>query len=69
LKLYEDGDLKKEDIINLINADNLKQIRKVIDSDFSDGVDKLKPIKEKLEELGFSHISYFEIKVCILFEK
>lgn len=69
LKLYEDGDLKKDDILQCANSDNLKQVKKIIDSYFSENIDKLKPIKEKLEELWCTNISYFEIKVCILFEK
>lgn len=69
LKLYEDGDLKKDDILQCVNSDNLNQVKKIIDSYFSENIDKLKPIKEKLEELWCTNISYFEIKVCILFEK
>jgi|GEM_PF-1129695 len=51
LKLYEDGDLKKDDILQCVNSDNLNQVKKIIDSYFSENIDKLKPIKEKLEEL------------------
>ncbi|MDD2516201.1 MAG: RecQ family ATP-dependent DNA helicase [Candidatus Gracilibacteria bacterium] len=64
-KLYENGDLLRSDILKIADIDNLKNIKKVIDSDFSGQIDKLRFIKDRLEELGFSNISYLEIKVCI----
>jgi len=70
LKLYERGDLGLMDMINLLDLDNLKEVKKVIEEFFWANRDKLKPIKEKLEELWFPLVSYFEIKgALVMMEK
>ncbi len=65
LSLYEDSELNLSDIIKLINFSNIEFIKDIINNDFLWNIDKLKPIKEKLEELWRKDISYFEIKVSI----
>ena len=65
IRLYEDGKLWLMDILKLVNFDNLKKVKEVIDNDFWWASETLKPIKEKLEENWNKNISYFEIKTCI----
>ena len=66
LKLYEKWDLWLNDILKLVKFDNLKESKNIINEFFWWKVDKLKPIKEKLEELCFNEISYFEIKMTLV---
>ena len=49
-------------MIKLLDLNHLKEVKRVVEESFGSNVDKLKPIKEKLEEEGFGNISYFEIK-------
>jgi len=65
LKLYEKWDLSLIDILKLTNFDNLNKIKNVIINELNNDIEKLKPIKEKLEELWFYDISYLEIKIAI----
>ena len=70
LKLYERGDLWLMDMIKLLDLNHLKEVKRVVEESFGSNVDKLKPIKEKLEEEGFGNISYFEIKwALVMIEK
>lgn len=66
LKLYEGWKLWLSDILKLVKFDNLKESKNIINEYFWWEVDKLKPIKEKLEELWFNEISYFEIKMTLV---
>lgn len=65
LKLYENNDLNLNELLKLLEFDNLIQIKKIINTYFLEDLWKLKPIKEKLDELWFNNISYFEIKMTI----
>ncbi|EKD66017.1 MAG: hypothetical protein ACD_49C00067G0003 [uncultured bacterium (gcode 4)] len=65
IKLYETGKLVTVDLLKIANTSNVTKVQEIIKSDFADNTDKLRPIKDKLEELGFWEINYFEIKVAI----
>lgn len=70
LKLYERDDLSLMDMMNLLDLNNLKEVKKIVEDFFWSNTDKLKPIKEKLEEEWFDTISYFEIKgALVMIEK
>ncbi len=65
IRLYEEGKIGLMDILNLVNFDNLKKVKDVLNNDFWGKSETLKPIKDKLEELWNKKISYFEIKSAI----
>lgn len=65
IKLYESGDLSLMEVLSFNNLANLKQVKETIKNALSWESEKLKPIKEKLEEAGRKDISYFEIKLAI----
>ncbi|QFR38949.1 RecQ family ATP-dependent DNA helicase [Candidatus Gracilibacteria bacterium 28_42_T64] len=65
LKLYEDGELGLQDILKLVDFKNIKEVKVILEGTFGGVPDKLRPIKDKLEEEGKEYISYFEIKACI----
>ncbi|MDD2487684.1 MAG: RecQ family ATP-dependent DNA helicase [Candidatus Gracilibacteria bacterium] len=69
IRLYEDGRIDSDELLKIVKIDNLKLVKNIIDSHFSNDTEKLKPIKDKLEELGMKDISYFEIKSCIAMMK
>jgi len=66
LKLYDFGKLSLNELLFLVEFDNLLKVKNVILEKFLDNVDKLKPIKEELDNIWFWSITYFEIKVAIL---
>jgi ATP-dependent DNA helicase RecQ len=66
LKLYERGDLWLVDMMKLFDLKHLKQVKDIIEQFFSWDTDRLKPIKEKLEEEWFTYMSYFEIKAALV---
>jgi uncharacterized protein YpbB len=43
----------------------LKKIKTIVDEQFSGSVEKLRPIKDILEEQWDKEISYFDIKVAV----
>jgi ATP-dependent DNA helicase RecQ len=65
IKLYEDSNLWLVDLLKIVKLDNLKKVKETINSYFWWKVEKLREIKDKLDELEFSNISYFDIKACI----
>ncbi len=65
VKLFESGRLSKEDLLTLANTEHVEKVREVLLADFRDGVEKLRPVKDRLEELGWKKVSYFEIKVGV----
>jgi hypothetical protein len=65
VSLYEKWDLNLIDIMKMIKLKNIKKIKEVINTKLWWEIDKLKPIKQELENLWFWDISYFAIKVCI----
>lgn len=65
VKLYEDGNIELPELMALTKPDNISLVQKIIREEFVNDTGKLKPIKDRLEELGNSHISYFEIKAGI----
>ena len=67
IKLYEKGEITKESILEKVDKNHIAKTMEVIQSFFADNQEKLKPIKEKLEELWFPDISYFEIKLSLSF--
>ncbi len=68
VKLFEIWHLSLDDIKKLVNFENIKKVKQVIEKDFSNKIDKLRPIKDKLEEKWFKNISYFEIRLCIVID-
>ena len=65
IQLFEDERLSAEDILTLTDPEHMRQIMDVLGTDFAGGTDKLKPIKDRLEEKGYEKILYFEIKVAV----
>ena len=65
IKLFETGKLTTVDLLKIANTSNVTKVQEIIKSDFADNTDKLRPIKDKIVELGFWEITYFEIKVAI----
>lgn len=65
IKLFETEKLTRDDLLKIANVSNVTKVQEIIKSYFNDKIDKLRPIKDKLEELWFNKINYFEIKVGI----
>lgn len=65
LSLYKDSEIWLNEIMWLVNFSNVTFVKQVINDDFLWNVEKLKPIKDKLEELWKKDITYFEIKTSI----
>ena len=65
IKLYEDGALTLMDILKLVDFDNLKKVKNILNDIFGWSSETLKPIKDALEEAWEKKISYFEIKTSI----
>jgi len=63
--LYEAWDLALTDILKLVSFSNIKIVKDIIKENLNWDIEKLKPIKEKLDELWNKNISYFEIKMAI----
>ena len=64
VRLYEDNELSLNDLLKYVDFENIKKIKNVLD-EWELEIDKLRPIKDKLEEKLEIKISYFEIKACI----
>lgn len=67
VKLYEKWEITKESILEKVEKEHIVKVMEIIRNFFADNQEKLRPIKDKLEELWFSDISYFEIKLSLLF--
>jgi uncharacterized protein YpbB len=65
VKLYEDGNIELPELIALSKPDSISLAKKTIREEFANDTGKLKPIKDRLDELGNSHVSYFDIKAAI----
>lgn len=65
VKLYEKGEIDVDKILELTQRDHIQQVQQLVQKDFTDGVTALRPVKDRLEEMGFSKISYFEIKLAL----
>lgn len=63
--LYENWDIVLNDILKLVSFAHLKKIKTIVDEQFSGSVEKLRPIKDILEEQWDKEISYFDIKVAV----
>ena len=64
VKLYDDNDITLNDLLKIVNFDNIVKVKNILDK-WELELDKLRPIKDKLEEIWENEISYFEIKTCI----
>ena len=65
IKLFEEKKLSHEDIMVLVDPEYVEQVREVVRTDFAEGVEKLKHVKDRLAELGRGDVSYFAIKVGV----
>ncbi len=65
LSLYSYSKLWLNDILKLVNFFDIEFIKKLLDNEFKNWVEKLREVKDRLEELWKKDISYFEIKACI----
>ncbi len=66
VKLYERGSISEEEVFSMANPEHVAQVQRLLKSEFSGRHDTLRPIKDRLEALGYSKISYFEIKLGIV---
>ncbi len=65
VKLYSNWELTLFDILKLVKLQDIKKIKEIINEQLWWETEKLKPIKEKLEDIWEKNISYFEIKIAI----
>lgn len=65
LKLYEEWDLLLHEVLHLVDFDNLKKVKSILQEHFWWISEKLKPLKEALEWSWEHQISYFEIKAAL----
>ncbi|MDD3646621.1 MAG: RecQ family ATP-dependent DNA helicase [Candidatus Gracilibacteria bacterium] len=65
VSLYSDGELTLMDILKLVTLSNIKEVKTIIKDVLAGEIEKLKPIKEALEQAGKQDISYFDIKIAI----
>lgn len=65
IKLYEDNNLWLVDLLKIIKLENIKKVKEIFLNNFAWKLEKLRELKEKLEELWLEHITYFEIRVCL----
>lgn len=65
VKLYETWELSLNDMLKLTEFSHLKSVKNIVAESFSGKVEKLKPVKEILEENGQKHVSYFDIKLAL----
>ncbi|NVP17627.1 RecQ family ATP-dependent DNA helicase [Candidatus Gracilibacteria bacterium] len=63
--LYSESKLGLSDIMKYTSFSKLKIVKDVINKELNGIVSELKPIKEKIENLGNKDISYFDIKLAI----
>ncbi len=69
VSLFENGSVPRERIMALVSERNVETAAKVLASEFPNGSEQLRPVRDKLEELGHRGISYFEIKLAMAMEK
>ena len=67
--LLENKKISQKELFSLVDGENIKAIREVLASDFPNGSEKLKPIKDRLDEMHSRTVSYFEIKIAVVLEK
>lgn len=65
VKLYESWELSLNDMLKLTEFSHLKSVKNIVAESFSGKVEKLKPVKEILEENGEKEVSYFDIKLAL----
>lgn len=65
VKLYETWELSLNDMLKLTEFSHLKSVKNIVAESFSGKVEKLKPVKEILEENGEKEVSYFDIKLAL----
>lgn len=68
VKLYETKKLSPADVARLTNPEHLARVRELLRDEFTGKIEKLRPIKDRLEALNLPLISYFEIKVAVAME-
>ncbi len=68
-ELFEEKKITPQEIFTLVSSAHIQKIQSILLSNFPSGVDKLKPIKDALDELPGDRISYFEIKIGIVMTK
>lgn len=64
--LYEEWDLELQYVLKLVELSNIKKVKEVIKKNFEFWVEKLRPVKDILEEAWEKKISYFDIKIAII---
>ncbi len=52
-------------ILELTQRNHIQQVQQLVQKEFTDGVTALRPVKDRLEAMGNSKISYFEIKLAL----
>lgn len=65
IKLYEYWELWLWEVMKYTSFSKLSNTKKIINDYFDWQIDKLKPIKQKLEEVWFPEVNYFDIKLSI----
>ncbi len=65
IKLYESWQYSLLKILDLVDLDQLKKVKEALESDAILQATELKPIKEKLESLWYTDVSYFDIKIAL----
>ncbi|MCH2188797.1 RecQ family ATP-dependent DNA helicase [Candidatus Gracilibacteria bacterium] len=63
--LYSQGSIGLMEVMKLIDFDHLKAVQQVVISESFSSDSPLKPIKEKLVQVGNKQVSYFEIKLAL----
>lgn len=65
VSLYSNGELTLMDILKLVSLSNIKEAKTIIKEVLAGDIEKLKPIKDALEQAWKKDISYFDIKIAI----
>ncbi len=65
VSLFQNGSIERERVFSLVNEHHVETAARVLAAEFPDGAEQLRPVRDKLEELGYRGISYFEIKLAV----
>ncbi len=65
LQLYSYWKIWLWELLKIVKFSNIELIKNILDKNFKNWFEKLREVKDAIEESGKQEISYFEIKTCL----